>query len=170
MNQKNKSLGIIEYDYPFADKSNVIFSDLIKSRPHDNSVPSTVHAKMTSWDLNIDNLWVTKLIEFVITKIQNDFGPFNGNLKCSGCWGVIHDEDHHILPHHHYPDGDYSFTYYVNVPEGSSPLVFYTSKLVTLNPYAGKLVIFTSKIIHEVPKNKCMNRICIAGDISLETK
>ena len=67
-----------------------------------------------------------------------------------------------IDQHDHAPS-QYSFTYYVNVPKGSSPLVFTTSKHKVI-PKPGKLVMFESRLQHKVPPCKCDDRFAIAGN------
>ena len=67
------------------------------------------------------------------------------------------------IKHHHYP-ADYAFVYFVKCPKGSSPLIFTTSGK-RIKAEEGKVVIFPGNLVHHVPKNKCYDRIVLAGNI-----
>ena len=56
------------------------------------------------------------------------------------------------------------FVYFVNAPKGASPLVFTTSGK-KIKAEAGKVVIFPGTMYHHVPKNKCKNRVILAGNM-----
>ena len=58
----------------------------------------------------------------------------------------------------------FAFNYFIKTPKESSPLIFTTSG-ETINAEEGKLVIFPASLIHEVPKNKCDDRIVLSGNI-----
>ena len=78
-------------------------------------------------------------------------------------WGAIYNYGDYAKTHKHSSyNGDYSFVYYVNAPEGSSPLLF-TDLIV--NPFPGLCVVFSSDELHRVPENKCDRRIVLAGNL-----
>ena len=92
-------------------------------------------------------------------------------MVCSESWGVIYDDGDYINAHTH-KQGDlvdcstpnyFSFVYYVNAPEGSSPLIFPTSGY-ELQPKSGNMVVFESRLRHEIPPNGGKNRSIIVGN------
>jgi hypothetical protein len=81
----------------------------------------------------------------------------------SDYWMAFYKKGDYTVPHYHLP-ALYSFNYFIKTPKGSSPFVLTTSK-VEIEPEEGKLVIFPSSLVHEVPKNECDDRIIFAGNI-----
>ena len=81
----------------------------------------------------------------------------------SDYWMAFYKKGDYTVPHYHLP-ALYSFNYFIKTPKGSSPFVLTTSK-VEIEPEEGKLVIFPSFLVHEVPKNECDDRIIFAGNI-----
>ena len=79
-------------------------------------------------------------------------------------WFAIYDEGDYAKSHHHIPYSLWSFVYYVNTPKGSSPLVFTTSGK-KIKAEEGKLVLFPAGVRHHVPKNRCKNRLVLAGNL-----
>ena len=67
------------------------------------------------------------------------------------------------MSHAHHPSA-YSFVYFLRCPKGSSPLIFTTSGK-RIKAEEGKVVIFPGNLKHHVPKNKCYDRIVLAGNI-----
>ena len=65
-----------------------------------------------------------------------------------------HDHKHALL----------GYVYFINSPKGSSPLVFSTSGK-RIKPEEGTVVIFPGTLMHHVPKNRCNNRLILAGNI-----
>ena len=83
-----------------------------------------------------------------------------------GTWAARLDKGQQTVEHDHLFFCTHAFVYFVNTPEGSSPLVFPTSgKKIKAEP--GKLVIFPASLRHKVPINKCDNRVTIASNIVL---
>lgn len=97
---------------------------------------------------------IQPLLDFV-------FNLFDNKVKLKEVWSLIYDQDMSLAPHTH--DGsDYSFLYFVNTPEGASPLIIDD---YVVEPVAGKLVTFKSKTSHYVPTNNCEGRCVIAGEL-----
>ncbi len=83
-------------------------------------------------------------------------------------WGAVYNKGHYAIKHGHGdPDNPekhvVSFVYYVNAPEGSSPLVFADINQ-TFEPEAGLCITWDEDEEHEVPPNQCDNRIIVAGN------
>ena len=85
------------------------------------------------------------------------------NPIISDYWLAFYQKGDHTVPHHHQPTL-YAFNYFIKTPKGSSPFVFTTSK-IEIEPEEGKLVIFPSFLVHEVPKNECDDRVIFAGNL-----
>jgi hypothetical protein len=144
----------------------IILKSKIKTKNTSNVLNDVFVNKMTEWNLNKEyEYFLEDLLEYIINLTKNKLDSTNYNLQCKDCWGVIYNIGDYILPHSHSDSSIYSFTYYVNAPKGSSPLVFpeYDYKIF---PSSGKLIIFDSKMLHEIPKNMCKNRICLVGNLS----
>ena len=162
-----ETLEVLEFYYPFADKINPILQGVIERKEKKESNPSQIKAMTTLWDLDGEKevqpllKWITDIlfIEFlghVPRPTRNTY------FKLVECWGIHYKKGDSIDQHDHVPS-QYSFTYYVNVPKGSSPLVFTTSKHKVI-PKPGKLVMFESRLQHKVPPCKCDDRFAIAGN------
>ena len=65
---------------------------------------------------------------------------------------------------HNHTSALMGFVYFINTPKGSSPLVFKTSGK-KIKAEEGKIVLFPGVMNHYVPKNKCKNRMILAGNI-----
>ena len=159
-----------EYQYPLADEINPTLLDYIISLESNTDKPSNIMAKMTPWNI-MGIKEVDDIIEWVSTQIHKDFLNMPGRqelpfrlVECKECWGVLYQEGDCITKHNHTPS-QYSFTYYVNVPEGSSQLVFPESRY-HIQPVAGQVVIFESRLTHMVLPNNCKNRCSIAGNFT----
>lgn len=79
-------------------------------------------------------------------------------------WAAVYNYGDFAHKHTHNPSV-FSFVYYVEAPEGSSPLVFDDFMII---PQNGLCVIFDGNASHYVPKNKCNGRRVIAGNFKEE--
>ena len=156
----NEKMQIAEYVYPFADKVNPPLRTQILALNDPNSKPTNINAQFTGWHLKGKE--VSTLTQWVDNLITNDFNKLRYTLKCTEVWGVLYKKGDYITEHQHSPS-IYSFVYYVNAPKGSSPLKFSTSGH-KVKPEAGKLVIFESRLVHEVPPNKGEDRCIVSGN------
>lgn len=77
-------------------------------------------------------------------------------------WGAIYNKGDYADQHNH-GNASISFVYYVNAVEGSSPLIFSDSNEI-YKPESGLCIAWNGNETHEVPPNKCDNRIIIAGN------
>jgi hypothetical protein len=73
----------------------------------------------------------------------------------AGFWFNAMDAGHTTTLHHHEEDDElFSAVYYIHVPENSGDLILYDAgKQVSIQPQAGKLVMFAPKVLHEVTVN-----------------
>ena len=97
-----------------------------------------------------------------LTPCSNDYP-----LKIRTFWISKYGHRDFTISHNHRPSS-YSFVYFVNCPKGSSPLIFTTSGK-RIKPEEGKVIIFPGNVFHHVPKNRCDNRIVLAGNMFPKT-
>lgn len=82
----------------------------------------------------------------------------------SECWGAIYRKNEFAILHDHWP-ATWSFTYYVNVTDSCSPILFPDAKY-SLKPKNGLMVMFPGWIAHKVPRQKSDHeRVMVAGNI-----
>ena len=77
-------------------------------------------------------------------------------------WGINYGKGEGVRPHNHYPYA-LSFSYYVRMPEGSSPLVFEFDKVYMRE---GQIIFFEGHTWHEVPASPVSGRSVLAGNIA----
>jgi hypothetical protein len=82
------------------------------------------------------------------------------------CWGASYGKGEFTQDHNHWP-AIWSWCYYLQVPKGSSPLVFPEAGIM-FEPKVGDLVIFSGQAQHSVPPCECEDkRVMMAGNISV---
>jgi len=140
---------------------------------------TNVKGLMTEWNLNnrfIDRLH--KIIDgYVPQEREND--QWYSHLNFLETWGAIYKHQDFAKPHNHWPC-TWSWVYYAQVDEKSSPLVLYNIfksddsglQNLALKPKTGQLIIFPSFVIHGVDKTGGIGedqwRIVLAGNIMVE--
>ena len=156
-----ENVNIIIENYPFYETLNPKLMEDVSNINFENSYQTNVYGKMSSWRIHSPNIeiihsWVTQLI-------NRDSKYPTGILKFNDTWFAVYDEGDfaHIHDHHRVV---FSFVYFINCPQGSSPLIFTTSGK-RIKAEEGKLVIFPGLTKHHVPKNKCKNRVILAGNV-----
>ena len=103
----------------------------------------------------------------VLNNLKEAPYPYQSNpLKLVEVWGQYYKKGAYQISHYH-SHSDWAFVYYVNTPEGSSPLVFDKSDRMVYSK-AGELVIFPGWLIHHVPENEGEGRSVISGNLSYE--
>ena len=157
---------IIIDTYPFADsiKDNIIADStkfpFTRERYNTDGGLTNVRALQTDVIRNFDNFSSVKLLFRWILQLL----PDGANIEFyKEFWIANYGQGDFSVNHHHLPCL-YSFVYFVQSPKGSSPLVFTTSGR-RIKPDEGKLVLFPASILHHVPKNRCDDRIVLAGNL-----
>jgi len=112
----------------------------------------------------------TPSIELVYEWILTLLRPINKGwlLEVDNSWLAWYRDKEFAISHHHHPAA-YGFVYFVKCPKGSSPLIFSTSGK-RIKAEEGKVAIFPANLYHHVPKNKCYDRIVLAGNIFASTE
>lgn len=152
-----------------------IMQTILKSGDFQNK-KTNVKAYMTNWwiksrEIDIFTRWLEQKIYWnfdLVPKIAGVGNSLTQPLYQYNCWGAIYNKGDHTLPHNHSPFS-ISFVYFVNSPNGSSPLTFTTTNK-KIKAEEGKVVVFNSSLFHHVPKNNCDNRVVVAGNYAVDFK
>jgi len=160
--------------YPdHASIKNILYR-LIRSNANKELVTG---AKQTEHQLGSDNRSV-KEIDTLFTWIENELpnavdelGLNSGSnyfaqnqrtkvFKIAEYWGMYYLDDGSAMPHNHFPF-PICFSYYINVPEGSSP---FTIEGYDVPVEEGQVIFFRGDAEHQVKPS--VNRRCmIAGNV-----
>jgi len=169
----SEKLAVATYTYPFAEEKKDIFYSYIKSLPR-GSNPTIDQDEnnflITRRDLHKSEIlhpllqWITQIlhIDFITRYVSYNYQVHpHHEIKCNEMWGMTYQKGSILGPHTHSPTM-YSFSYNLNIPKNSPPLVFLDSGY-RVKPKEGQLVIFESRLSHGVPLCKVNNRCVIAG-------
>ena len=91
-------------------------------------------------------------------------GKYNFNIdafKLVHCWSVLYNKGDGVERHNHYPYS-LSFCYYVNVPEGSSPLILEDN---VIDVKEGEVIFFLGSAYHSVPSCDIDGRCALVGNV-----
>ena len=111
--------------------------------------------------------WVNVLLlEKLGAKINAGADEHNGKPS-SNVWVAKYNRGDYTEDHDHAWFSLFAFVYFINSPPGSSPLVFTTSGK-KVKAEAGKVAIFPGTVRHGVPRNRCDNRLVLAGNIGYD--
>ena len=140
---------------------------------------TNVKANMTDWRMHMKDDDFGKLASTVETIAMNmRYGSTHVDgdthtvknkgqsprLMTDECWGASYGKGEFTKNHNHWP-ALWSWCYYLQVPKGSSPLVFSEAGIM-FEPKVGDLVIFDGQAEHSVPPCECEEkRVMIAGNI-----
>jgi len=140
---------------------------------------TNVKANMTDWRMHMKDDDFGKLASTVETIAMNmRYGSTHVDgdthtvknkgqsprLMTDECWGASYGKGEYTNNHNHWP-ALWSWCYYLQVPKGSSPLVF-TEAGIAFEPKVGDLVVFSGQAQHSVPPCECEEkRVMMAGNI-----
>ena len=140
---------------------------------------TNVKANMTDWRMHMKDDDFGKLASTVETIAMNmRYGSTHVDgdthtvknkgqsprLMTEECWGASYGKGEFTQEHNHWP-ALWSWCYYLQVPKGSSPLVFSEAGIM-FEPKVGDLVLFDGQAQHSVPPCDCEEkRVMIAGNI-----
>ena len=93
-------------------------------------------------------------------------GIRNVKFQKGACWGMSFGKGDSVKEHNHI-SALWAWSYYLQTPVGSSPLVFPQADL-EIYPKEGDIIIFDGNLIHSVPPCECEEkRLVIAGNIEI---
>ena len=139
---------------------------------------TNVKANMTDWRMHMkdddfnkvstiaEN--VAKTMRYGSTHVDGDTHTVKNKgqsprLMTDECWGASYSKGEFTQEHNHWP-ALWSWCYYLQVPKGSSPLVF-TEAGIAFEPKVGDLVVFSGQAQHSVPPCECEEkRVMMAGN------
>ena len=155
-------------------KKIIAYPDVMKHK-------TNVKANMTDWRMHMKDDDFGKLASTVETIAKNmRYGSTHVDgdthtvknkgqsprLMTEECWGASYGKGEYTKNHNHWP-ALWSWCYYLQVPKGSSPLVFPEAGIM-FEPKVGDLVIFSGQAQHSVPPCECEDkRVMMAGNISV---
>ena len=172
-------------------ETNLLSTKKIEQKTHDTLIQkilaypdvmkrqTNVKANMTDWRMHMkddDFAKVATAAEVVARSMRYGSTHVDGDvhtkrkgqsprLMTEECWGASYGKDEYTQEHNHWP-ATWSWCYYLQVPKGSSPLVFREAG-VMFEPKVGDLVVFSGQAEHHVPKCECEEkRVMMAGNIS----
>ena len=141
---------------------------------------TNVKANMTDWRMHMkddDFGKVSTLAENIAKEMRYGSTHVDGDthtkrkgqsprLMTEECWGASYGKGEFTQDHNHWP-AIWSWCYYLQVPKGSSPLVFPEAGIM-FEPKVGDLVVFSGQAQHSVPPCECEDkRVMMAGNISV---
>lgn len=153
---------IDEHEYPFWARDNKEMKEWIENEPPFKMIPKACHAHMTDWDAHVRCPAIGRLIDWMKTGLWPGFG-YGTPFVNAEVWGVVYNKGQ-ALDWHNHRTSRMSFAYYVNCPEGSSPLMFKDGN-ISIEPEEGKMIIFDGRMSHKVPPNPCDGRVIISGNL-----
>jgi len=165
---------VYDFDLHHSTKKSIMQTILESGDVQDKK--TNVKACMTDWniqsqEINSFSRWLENKIYWnfdLMPKFVNTNNSLTAQLYQIDCWGAVYNHGDYTVTHNHNLN-HLSFVYFVNTPRGSSPLVFTTSNK-KIKAEEGKVVIFNSNLWHHVPKNRCNNRIIIAGNYGIDQR
>ena len=158
---------LYSYKYPKAEKLNPILHEIVIDLTEDSEHPNSMGALMSNpYDFTVKEFdIIVEYVKEVLGSLKDAPHPYKSNpLKLVEVWGQYYKEGAYQISHYHV-HSDWAFVYYINTPEGSSPLVFDKSEKEVYSN-AGEVVIFPGWLIHHVPKNKGEGRSVLSGNLS----
>ena len=166
----NSDINILQL--PVSDELNNNLIESIKNNIDPEYSKFKVKACMTTWTLY--NNYIEKLHK-LIKKYAPVAKTWIEHFMFIQTWGIIYKHNQYSDPHHHWPF-TWSWIYYAQVDDKSSPLTVYNiadknGKLsnIKLAPKPRQLFFFPSYITHGVEKNTERKwRIVLSGDIILQ--
>ena len=155
--------------YPKAEELNPSLHQLIINITKDSEHPNNMGALMSEpYDFRIKEFnIIAEYTKEVLGNLKDAPYPHKYNpLKLVELWGQYYKKGAYQISHYH-AHSDWSFVYYVNTPDESSPLVFDKSNKEVYSK-AGEVVIFPGWLVHHVPENKGEGRSVISGNLSYD--
>ena len=162
----NEKFSIIVKKHPYYESLNIrLIDDIDKIDDWGLSYKTNVNAKMSPWETKTKN--VNIVVDWARNIIYGNYSwlAINHKFIDMNSWFAVYNQGDFTERHDHFMS-EFSWVYFIKCPRGSSPLVFSTSGK-KIKAEEGKIVIFPGSLKHEVPKNKCCDRIVLAGNITV---
>tara|TARA_B100000287_G_scaffold375839_1_gene376590 strand:+ start:64 stop:591 length:528 start_codon:yes stop_codon:yes gene_type:complete len=156
-----EKLEVLVYRHPYFESLNQKLMSEFKLLTYSNSYKTNVKAIMSEWDIEFPSLHL--LNQWVVSLISNSIPGYGYTYTVLDRWVSWYKKGDYTIKHRHVP-APFSYVYFVKTPRGSSPLIF-THSRKRIKAEEGKLIIFPGCVEHHVPKNRCDDRIVVAGNV-----
>ena len=103
--------------------------------------------------------------KFASDKSEEYYGYNINAFEIIECWGVLYNKGESVVSHTHFPY-TLSFVYYVNTPEGYSPLTLSGHEI---DIKEGQCIFFHPHLYHSVSPTQSNGRCVISGNILYKT-
>ena len=126
--------------------------------PVSNDIESNVKAWRSDWnthELNPKFQPFCNLVSNTCSFLTEKYYNSSDEMLVYNMWCMMYNESDHAIPHDHMPCL-YASSYYVDVEDGSSPVIFNkdTPNELTILPRNGMLLIWLGNLKHMVPPTK----------------
>ena len=129
-------------------------------------IDSNVKAWHSSWTTHVENPKFQPLIDRVIDACKFISAGYyecdNVDYHVINMWAMMYEDTEWTKRHSHFPS-DFAACYYVDVEQGSAPIIFesvvndgvnHNNQPLTIQPQNGMLAIWDAMLHHEVPPTK----------------
>ena len=138
-------------------------------KKYSKRLDTNVKAWRSGWQIH-KNDQIFKKVADLISTFCGDISEIHYNLRLNfdttHLWAMHYREGEEAIWHDHWPS-DFSGTYYIDVDEDSSPIVFEGG--IEVKPKNGMIIIFPSTLKHKVPPTK-KERIAIGFNLDKEAR
>lgn len=128
---------------------------------------SNLVARQTEWDLQMPKCeeYVSECCRMISNLVYNTGGRCYGGLHdgtndlhfyAKNIWGADYGPGDYTKPHYHYP-ADFAAVGYLRLDDNASPIIY--DRTSPYYPSERQLLIFDSKLIHEVPPTQGRRRV-----------
>ena len=135
---------------------------------------SNVKSWHSSYYTHIENLKFKPIVDMILTMgdfISKDMYSTKSELMVTEFWAAMYEKGEYTIPHTHHPS-NFACTYYVDVENGCSPIVFGEDRFdetgecekFSITPKNGMLLMWPGIISHEVPRTDT-KRILVAANL-----
>ena len=126
--------------------------------PMSTDIESNVKAWRSSWVTHEENPKFQPFCDLVrntCSFLTEKYYNVSNEMLVKHMWCMMYNESDHAISHDHMPSL-YSSSYYVDVEDGSSPVIFNkdTPNELTILPRNGMLLIWLGNLKHMVPPTK----------------
>ena len=159
-----ENVNVITAKYPDLSINKQLYTDAHTIGWKETNVSTVRVTHMSEWW--VESPAIDTIVDWVAHTIQQNIHyTVDHTFTIVSTWFAKYSKDDYSVPHHHIPT-QYSFVYYVNAPEGSSPLLLPSSN-TSIPVEEGLLVILPMGTIHGVDKCPVDDRLVLAGNFYL---
>ena len=169
---REKHLVVVDIHPYYQDLNKRLLEDVSRFKFYtsaENTCPTNIRGSQYNLKKGEETSAVKLVLDWVYSLLRSDYRGYSlgaeeqqVQLDCMS-WFARYNEGEYTLSHHH-NHVLFGFVYFIKAPKGASPFVFTTSGN-RIKAEEGKVIIFPGNLYHHVPKNKCKDRLVLAGNI-----